>query len=63
MEVTLEELKGIANSLEDGIILSVTETLGEIKETTKEDVSETMMAPTAKEYRNDKETGNGSKDE
>ena len=62
MEVTLEELKGFTNSLEDGIILSVTETLAETNEPVKEDVFKTTMAPAAKEYRNE-EAGNGSKDE
>ena len=63
MEVTLEELKGLTNSLEDGVILSVTETLKETKELVKEDSFETTMAPVAMECRDDKEADHDSKDE
>ena len=59
MEVTLEELKDLVNGIDDGVILSVTETKEALNDHEKEKM-ESIMAPVEKMYR---EAGYDSKDE
>ncbi len=58
MEVTLEELKDLVNGLDEGVILSVTETKEALNDHEKEKM-ESIMAPAEKRYR---EAGYDSKD-
>ena len=59
MEVTLEELKDLVNGIDDGVILSVTETKEALNDQEKEKM-ESIMAPAEKMYR---EAGYDSNDE
>ena len=59
MEVTIEELKDLVNGIDDGVILSVTETKEALNDKEKEKM-ESIMAPAEKMYR---EAGYDSKDE
>ena len=59
MEVTIEELKDLVNGIDDGVILSVTETKEALNDHEKEKM-ESIMAPAEKMYR---EAGYDSKDE
>ena len=59
MEITLEELKKMAGNLQDGVVLSVTETKEALANQEKDEM-ESIVTPAEKRYR---EAGYDSKDE